>query len=91
MHSRTDTLIPYHCSQILFNSVPHSKKVLYTIEGDHSSPRIDEEILKQMFAFVGIQAECLDHHIGYVQKTLQKITSDNPGIIPNGGLFGVNI
>lgn len=89
MHSKDDTLIPYHCSHILFNSIPHKRKVLYTIDGDHASPKISDEILKQLFAFVGVQAECLDHHINYVIDTLAEITNDNPGLMPDGGLFGI--
>lgn len=91
MHSRTDSLIPYHCSEILFDSIPNERKVLFTINGDHASPKINDETLKQMFAFVGVQAECMDHHISYVIDTLAGITNDNPGLMPESSFFSVNI
>lgn len=91
MHSKEDSLIPYRCSHILYNSISHKRKVLFTINGDHSSPKIGDEILKQMFAFVGIQAECMDHHINHVKEILADITNDNPGIMPENKIFGTNI
>lgn len=89
MHSQNDTLIPYRSAHILFDSIPHERKVLYTIDGDHASPRISEETLKQLFAFVGIQAECMDHHISYVIDTLACIVENRPDMIPEQGAFGV--
>lgn len=92
MHSKTDSLIPYRSSHILFNSIPHHRKVLYTINGDHASPKITNETLKKLFAFVGVQTECLDHYLDEVNETLTKIVSDNPGLMPsNTGFFGINI
>jgi pimeloyl-ACP methyl ester carboxylesterase len=91
MHSQCDTLIPYRCSKILYDAIPHNYKVLYTIEGDHSSPKITDDTLKQMFAFVGIQAECMDHHLSYVIDTLADVTKDNPGLMPNDSFFSVSI
>jgi pimeloyl-ACP methyl ester carboxylesterase len=84
MHSKDDQLIPYESSKILYDSIPHSKKILFTINGGHATPDLDDETLKRLFAFTGIQAECMDHHLNYVRQTLAEATKDNPGLVPEG-------
>lgn len=89
MHSRNDQLIPYESSEILYRAIPHSRKILFTIDGGHATPVLDDETLKQLFAFTGIQAECMDHQLKYVRQTLAEATKDNPGLLPDGFMGAV--
>ncbi len=90
MHSRDDKFIPHECSKKLMAAIPHKKKMMWTIKGGHASPEIDDQTLKEVLDFAGIQAECLDHHISYVTNLLQEVTKDNPDMLP-GGLLAVNV
>lgn len=50
-HSKEDTLIPYSHAERLYEAIPHPWKKLVTIKGDHGSPEINEEIIKEFLRF----------------------------------------
>ena len=51
LHSETDEIIPYQCSQILYQSISHSNKIFLTIKGDHSAPEITRNQLLELINF----------------------------------------
>ena len=51
IHSVEDEMIPYKCSWINYNSIPHSNKMHIKIKGGHSSPNIKSEQLLELFNF----------------------------------------
>lgn len=82
MHSKIDSLIPYHCGKTLYKNIGHRKKKFYEIGGDHGAPIISNATFKDVLTFSGIQAECMTSDIRYVTKTLTKITEHNPNLLP---------
>lgn len=82
IHSHCDTLIPYECSEILYDSVPHTKKMLFTINGDHSSPEFSDQSLKGILAFIGVQGECLDNDISFVVDKLKVVCQEHQDLNP---------
>lgn len=55
IHSPDDTVIPYKCGQILYDSIQHNDKIFVTISGDHSSPIITMDNLKRIIDFCNIK------------------------------------
>jgi len=82
MHSTDDTLIPYQCGKILYNSIKHTKKVFITIKGDHAQPKISNQKLRQLLAFANIQVEDKLDEVEAVRRNLEEITKNNPGLVP---------
>lgn len=52
LHSKEDTLIPYVNAEKLLDSVKHSNKSIITIRGDHDSPKLNMDNIKQMIEFL---------------------------------------
>lgn len=82
IHSQYDTLIPYQCSKIMYNSIPHRKKMLFTIQGDHSTPEFLDQTLKSILAFVGIQGECLNDDVSYLVQRLKDVCKEHQDLNP---------
>jgi len=55
IHSPNDKVIPYRCAQILYESITHNNKKFITIDGDHSSPIISIDNLKEILEFCNIK------------------------------------
>nr|QBK90931.1 MAG: fermentation-respiration switch protein [Pithovirus LCPAC201] len=82
IHSKYDTLIPYTCSKIMYDSIPHQNKMLFTIEGDHSSPEFSDQVLKGILAFIGVQGECLNDDIKYMTEKLKAVCQEHSDLNP---------
>jgi fermentation-respiration switch protein FrsA (DUF1100 family) len=51
IHSPQDTVIPYRCAEVLYDAIRHKDKILITIMGEHSTPIITLDNLKQLLNF----------------------------------------
>nr|QBK91031.1 MAG: fermentation-respiration switch protein [Pithovirus LCPAC202] len=82
IHSKNDTLIPYECSKIMLDAIPHDRKMLFTIDGDHSSPELTDQVLKGIFAFIGVQGECLNNDIKFIKNKLKDVCHEHADLNP---------
>ena len=75
MHSPNDDVIPYECAKILYKNVNHRSKVLITIDGTHSAPKITKEQLNKLFMFCDIPLPFYDrkHNIGKMLKNVETV------------------
>ena len=52
IHSENDTLINIKSSERLYNNISHDHKILIKIDGDHSSPKINELQMELIYKFI---------------------------------------
>lgn len=75
LHSIEDEVVPYQCSQTLYNNVKSPTKRLITISGKHSAPIITQMQLRDIFSFCGLyNGHCLKKK-QEVEELLLKISS----------------
>jgi len=52
IHSKDDELIPYKSAIRLYDSIPHTGKLLVSISGTHGDPSIDSKTLKRLMIYL---------------------------------------
>lgn len=75
IHSPNDDIIPYRCSQILYQSIPGNDKLFLDIDGLHSSPVMSYRVLCELFKYCDIKVD--DKLRGYTEtwlNNLQKVS-----------------
>lgn len=74
VHSKNDDIIPYKCSKILYDHIPHQSKILITIDGKHSAPKIKYEDLNRLFMFCDLSLPMFDKHdVKEILKNLETV------------------
>ncbi len=56
LHSPYDNLVPFSNALRLYNNISHSQRDFIVIGGDHSTPKMTENDLRQLLTFCGVDA-----------------------------------
>ncbi len=62
-HSTEDNLIPFGCAEENFKNISHENKILIPIRGEHINPKIDPEVMQDIFKFADIYYNPKSEHI----------------------------
>ena len=71
IHSIEDDLIGYECARSLYRAIPHPRKSILTIKGQHSSPKMKEKHLATLLNFCTIDSGLQEE--GKLEYTLDKL------------------
>lgn len=74
LHSRQDTLIPYHNAEILMRAVPHDTKELVTIYGEHDDPEVTRSNIRKILHFLGVNHSSDKHLVTQIRNVINGIT-----------------
>jgi esterase/lipase len=80
IHSKDDDIIPYESAVRLYEKIHHDNKLLITVGGNHTAPKIEVEDLRRIFHFCRLTDD------GYItceaESALDRIANDNRRLCP---------